>query len=184
MRKVEVKDIEKELMYLMENKIEEIIWCVHKQPLAFKSKLSQIDEEYCKKEGILICNSFNFGGTIVVDEGDVNLAVTRHKGWDMGNEIPQMMLNKFSSRVSDLSVDNNDLLYQGKYKLVSFASINVGDDFIYSCWNLTLNPNIERINRVCTKEMTKIPKSLLDLGITMYDVLSIFQEFDNKRKKS
>ena len=180
MRKVEVKDIEKELMYLMDNKKEDIIWCVHEQPLAFKSRLAQIDERYCIEHGIAICNSFNFGGTIVVDKDDINLAVTRKDGWNVGNEILQMLLDKFKSKIPDLSIDSNDLLYQGKYKLISFASINIGDGFIYSCWNITINPNIERINKVCTKEMNKIPKSISDFGVTGEEIIQIFEDWEKK----
>jgi len=180
MRKVEVKDIEMELVDLMTNKKEDIIWCVHEEPLAFKSRLAQIDEEYCKEQGITICNSFNFGGTIVVDKGDINLAVTRHNGWSIGDEILKKLLDKLKDRIPNLTVNNNDLLFQEKYKLISFASVNVGEGFIYTCWNITINPNIERINKVCTKEMIKIPKSLHDFGVTVEDVLSVFQAFENQ----
>lgn len=180
MRKVEVKDIEQELLYLFENKKEDIIWCVHERPLAFKSRLAQIDEKYCREQGVGICNSFNFGGTIVVDKGDINLAVTRHGGWNIGHEILQYILDRLKDRIPNLSISNNDLLYQEKYKLISFASINVGDGFIYSCWNITINPNIEMINNICTKEMIKIPKSLEDFGVTGEEIIKIFEDWEKK----
>lgn len=180
MRKVEVKNIENELLNLFNTRQEEIIWCVHERPLAFKSRLAQIDEDYCKEQDIEICNSFNFGGTIVVDKGDINLAVTRQNGWDVGNELLQYILDRLKNKIPNLTIDDNDLLYKNIYKLVSYASINVGDGFIYSCWNITINPNIDRINKVCTKEMNKIPKSISDFGVTGEEIIQIFEDWEKK----
>ena len=178
MRRVEVKDIEKELLNLFSTKQEDIIWCIHESPLVFKSKLAQLDEVWCKKHNIAICNSFNFGGTIVSDTDDINSAVMRKNGWTVGDSVLEFFKIKLSNIIPDLSINDNDLLYQGKYKMISYASINVGEEFIYTCLHISFNPNIELIKNICTKPMNKIPMGLASFGIKHQDIVDILQEWE------
>lgn len=178
MRRVEVKDIEKELQDLFKTQQDDIIWCIHEKPLVFKSRLAQLDEEWCLKNKVAICNSFNFGGTIVSDTNDINGAIMRRNGWNVGERILQFFKLKLSNKIENLTIDDNDLLYEGKYKMISYASVNVGNEYIYTCLHISFNPNIELIKNICTKPMNKIPMGLEPFGVTHQDIINILEEWE------
>lgn len=183
MRQVKVKDIEKELLNLFNSKKEDIIWCIHEKPLVFKSKLAQLDELWCINNNVEICNSFNFGGTIISDTNDINAAIMRQDGWSVGQELLALFQQELSNKIPELSIDGNDLLYQEKYKLISYASVNTGEGFIYTCWHISFNPNVDLIQNICTKPMLKVPMGLDKFNITHKDIIDIMQKYERQSCK-
>lgn len=178
MRKVLVKDITNELNEHIQNKIEETIYCIHDQPLVFVSKTNEINYEELEKSNVIVCPSQNFGGTIVASAGDMDMAIFKLNGWRVGSEFLKNIKEKFDKYIPNLSIDKNDLIAEGKYKLISYASVNAGDNLIYTCVHISFNPNVELINKICSKPMKKIPKSLKDYGLTTNMLEQILQEIN------
>lgn len=176
MRKVEVKDIEKELMKLIIPRNEDCIYCIHDKPLVFKSKEGIINEEYCKENNLDICNSFNMGGIIVANTGDINMAIMKDEGWEVGKNLLNDLAVELVKFIPNIKVDNNDIIVDDKYKVISYASINANNRLIYTCVHISMNPNIDHISNVCMKPMFKIPKGLNDFGITADEIINIINK--------
>ena len=176
MREVLVKNIEKELTNLIENKLEDCIYCIHKSPLVFKSKQGEINADYCTQKNVAICNSFNMGGIIVANEGDMDMAIMKQEGWDTGRDLLIVLKEKLKERIPNLSIDENDLLVDGKYKIISYASVNANDRLIYTCVHVSMKPDLEMIKYICVKPMNKIPKGLSDYGFTLEEIKTLFAE--------
>lgn len=177
MRKVLVEDIEKELTSLIQNKTEDSIYCVHVNPLVFKSKHGLINEECCYKNNIPICNSFNMGGIIVANSGDMDIAIIKQEGWNVGRELLVWLKEKLKNKIPDISIDKNDIIADGKYKLISYASINANNRLIYTCIHVSFNPDINLIENICVKPMSKIPKGLTSYKITIEEIKNFIDEF-------
>lgn len=177
MREVNQNDIEKELTNLINNRIEDCIYVVHKNPLVFKSKYGELNEEYCSEKNINICNSFNMGGIIVANVDDIDVGITKEEGWRVGKELLEFLKTSLEKLIPNkISIDNNDLIIDDKYKVISYASINSNNRLIYTCVHISFNPDIELINNVCLKKMIKIPRGLSDFGITREEVIYFLEE--------
>lgn len=172
MRKVEVKDIEKELKALIDPRNEGCIYCIHDKPLVFKSKEGIINEYYCEEHCLGICNSFNMGGIIVANTGDINMAIMKDEGWSVGDDLLRKLAAWMYNKGINVSINNNDLLIDDTYKVISYASINANNRLVYTCVHISINPNIEHICNVCMKPMNKIPKGLQEYGITAEEIIS------------
>lgn len=166
MRKVLVKDITNELNEHIQNKIEETIYCIHEAPLVFVSKTNEINYKELEKSNVIVCPSQNFGGTIVASAGDMDMAIFKFNGWHVGSEFLKNIKEKLDKYIPNLSIDKNDLIAEGKYKLISYASVNAGNNLIYTCVHISFNPNVELINKICSKPMKKTPRGLYRYGIT------------------
>lgn len=181
MRKVLVKDIETELTNLIKNEIEDVIYCIHEQPLVFKSKQAEINNEYCSKNNFEICNSFNMGGIIVANSGDIDMAIMKKDGWKVGENLLAYLKDKLQNKIPNIVIDKNDLLVDGKYKIISYASINANNRLVYTCVHISFNPDINAIENICIKPMTKIPKGLSDYGITRDEIINVIESYiENK----
>ena len=176
MREVLVKNIEKELTNLITTKTEDCIYCIHEKPRIFKSKQGEINYKYCEEHNFDICNSFNMGGIIVANTGDINMAVLKKEGWSVGNDTLNALMKKLKDKIPNLSFSNNDLLVDGKYKIISYASINANDRLIYTCFHISFNPDVEAIKNICVKPMNKVPKGLAEFGITREEIIDFLNE--------
>lgn len=170
MRKIIDKNIQEELNSLISTKTEDFIYCIYDNPVVFRSKTNEANVEYCIENNINIIDTGNMGGTIVASSGDIGLAILKYDGWKVGENIIQFLCDKLMSKVPNLRVDGNDLIGEENYKFASYASINVGDRFIYTIVAISINPNIEHIKNICNKPMNKVPKGLSDYGITSEEI--------------
>ena len=108
MRKIEVSEIEKELNYLITNEIEDVMYCIHKKPLVFRSASNDVADDYCIQNNIDVCKSFNMGGTIVANTGDIDMAILLREGWNIGKYFLQHIKKILENKISDLTIDGND----------------------------------------------------------------------------
>ena len=72
-------------------------------------------------------------------------------------------------------INGNDIIIDELYKVISYASINVGDRIIYTCVHISMNANIEHIKNICRKSMSKIPKGLNYYNVYDYEILNILK---------
>lgn len=171
--------VQQELQKLIAGKIEDAFYYIHKTPLVIPSKTNDVNVEYCTANNIPIVSAFNMGGTIVANTGDIDIAIFKYNGWNMGKDFLSYLKYNLSKFIPNIKIDGNDLIADNKYKIVSHASINLGSGFIYTVIHISMNPNIEQIQNICSKPMVKIPKGLSDYGFTTHDITTLISGFNN-----
>lgn len=176
MKKIDLNKLENELVSRLKGKIEGGVYLIHSNPLVIVSNSHEINDEYVRQTGFAVWNSRNFGGTIVAFPGDIDIGILKKDGFSVGKEFLQSMINKLSLLIQNIEIIGNDIIIDGKYKTISYASINVGDNYVYTVIHISLNPNVEIIKKICTKQMIKIPKGLIDYGLTTEDLEEILKE--------
>lgn len=179
MKKINIQELEYELTNRIKNKIEGGVYLVHDEELVIVSKAYDINIPYVKEKKLKIWNSRNFGGTIVAFPNDIDIGILKRDGWKTGPEILTKLKNYIHKEIiASISIEGNDLMIDGKYKVASFASINLGDDLIYTVVHISFNPNVEEIDCICQKKMRKIPKGLNDFGVSNLYIENILNNYD------
>lgn len=172
MIRFDAKDVEQETIRVLKNKIDNYVaYCIHDGDWVWASKNAEIDRAYCASNNINVSESYNMGGTIVASKGDVDIALFKTDGWDIGEKVLACLKETLQDIVPNLTIAGNDLLIDNQYKVASHASINTGDKLIYTVVHISISPNIELIKNICTKPMIKIPKGLGEYGITGEDIV-------------
>ena len=160
--------------------IHKIGYVVIESPVAIVHRKTQVDEEICKQYGYEIVESFNNGGTILANSGDIIFSHldAPDNGW----------LARFADRFIDWLKDkglnaekvNNDILVDG-YKVCGLCITRYGR-IDFSSAILGINTNLEHIKAICRKPMQKVPKGLREYGITTEEVEAMFLAFCEQDK--
>lgn len=127
--------------------------------------------EYCKQHNIQCVDIGRRGGAFVVNKGDIGLGYVG-KGLNnyVGELINSQFLNYLKNKGLNATSVDNDILIDG-YKVFGWASHYYKDyDAIYITCHFTLSVDLELINNICTKPMNKVPKGLLDYGISRDEI--------------
>lgn len=155
--------------------IHKIGYVVIERPVAIVHRAYQVDENICKELGYEIVESYNNGGTILANQGDIIFSHldSPENGW----------LDRFATHFVDwlkakgLNAEkvNNDILVDGfkvcglcitRYGRIDFSSAIIG-----------INTNLDHIKAICKKPMVKVPKGLSEYGITTEEVEEMFLRF-------
>lgn len=155
-------------------------YIVIERPIAIVHRKTQVDEKTCTEYGYEVYESFNNGGTILANQGDIMFSHVDapENGW----------LDRFASQFVDwlkakgLNAvrEKNDILVDGfkvcglcitRYGRIDFSSAYIG-----------INTNLDHIKAICKKPMVKIPKGLSEWGITTEEVEQMFLEFCEQDK--
>ena len=175
------KEVEKETIRVLKDRPDPYVaYTIHEEDWVYSSNLNQTNKEYCKSNNVNISESYNMGGTIVASKGDLDVAIFKTNGWYIGKTMLEDVKKYLENKINNISIDGNDLLIDGKYKVMSFASINAGDKYIYTVIHVSINPNKDLIENVCTKEMKKIPKGLSEYGITTKEMVDLVTKLANE----
>lgn len=135
---------------------------------------NDINFQYANDNGYEVWLSPTSGGSIVVNQDDVEIDIFRDNGWDDGDKFVNLIVEYLASLSLNVIRDNNDILVDG-FKVGSYSSKNVGDSnnpFIFTGIHLSFSVNLEDIRQICKKEMIKIPKGLLEFGVNQQDLIN------------
>lgn len=121
------------------------------------------------KTNWVVYKSHRFGGTIVNFKDDICIANFKKGYFIYGEEILALLGNYLQSKGLNVSIDCNDLIVDGVYKVASYASTNI-DGIIYTAIHISMSVDLEIINLVCSKPTNKIPKGLNDYNITTKEI--------------
>lgn len=179
MKKIDIQDLEKEFICRYQERIEGAVYLVHKTPLVIGSNSKDINMQYVKDMGLNVWNSRNFGGTIVSFENDIDIGIVKKGCPNLGKSILDFFKNKLDSKLFNVDITGNDILIDEKYKVISYASTNIGDNFYYTVVHISFNPNLEIINKVCSKRTKKIPSGLQDFGFNINELELMLCELGN-----
>ena len=77
--------------------------------------------------------------------------------------------------------DNNDILVDN-YKVASGCAINLAPDYkrAFTAVQICMSCDIELIENICTKPMTKTPKGLYEYGITQKEIIAFTENYFTK----
>lgn len=155
--------------------IHKIGYVVIERPVAIVHRAYQVGGEVCKELGYEVVESYNNGGTILANAGDI---IFSHL------EAPE---NGWLSRFADYFVDwlkakglnaeytDNDILVDG-YKVCGTCITRYGRIDFSSAY-IGINTNLDHIKAICKKPMQKVPKGLSEYGITSQEVEAMFLTF-------
>lgn len=151
------------------------------EEIVLTGRSNQINDEYCIEHNIRVEHTANEGGTIVVQDGDIEFGFFKYNGFSDGLELMKKICSKLQETLGDrITIDNNDLLVDGQYKVGSYSSVNVGDRLIYTGCHISMSANVEHISNICLKEMKKIPNGLSSYGIDVYALYEYIEKLLNE----
>lgn len=135
----------------------------------------QVDKETCEELGYEIVESFNNGGTIVADNGDILIGhfAEPNNGWY--DRFIEYFLDWLKAKGLNAKFENNDILVDG-YKVCGMCITRYGR-IDYTGGIISMNVNLDHIKAICKKPMVKVPKGLSEYGITTEEVETMFLEF-------
>lgn len=150
-------------------------YIVIESPIAIVHRKTQVDEATCAELGYFVYESYNNGGTILGNSGDIMFSHVAEpdNGWIY--RFAEHFANWLKGKGLNAEFIDNDVLVDGckvcgicvtRYGRVDFSSGFIG-----------INTNLDHIKAICRKPMKKVPKGLSDYGITTEEVEQMFLEF-------
>lgn len=186
-RELKIENLQKELNEIIANKEECFAYCIPDGNYVFRDKKNQLNETYCNEHNIAIIDAHSMGGAIVMSEGDIEIGIFRHNGWDDLNKFGEALASYLATKINNVKFVDNDIIVDDIYKCAGTYSVNLTgtmeDNFILSACHISINMNLELIKNICTKPMTKIPKGLSDYGITTEQIVNFLKIFTQSLDK-
>ena len=165
----------KEVEWHIRAGVHKIGYVIIEHPVAIVHRKTQVDENVCAELGYEIVESYNNGGTILANAGDIIFSHLDkpQNGWlsRFANHFVEWLKAKGLNAV----LDDNDVLVDG-YKVCGLCITRYGR-IDFSSAILAVNTNLDDIKRICRKPMVKVPTGLSDYGITTEEVEQMFLAF-------
>lgn len=155
--------------------IHKIGYVVIERPVAIVHRKTQVDEEVCKQYGYEIVESYNNGGTILANPGDIIVSHLEAPGNGWLFRFKDYFIKWLKSKGLNADFVSNDIVVDG-YKVCGLCITRYGR-IDFSSAILAINTNLDHIKAICKKPMKKVPKGLSDYGITTEEVEQMFLDF-------
>jgi hypothetical protein len=144
---------------------------------------SELNEDICKDNNILILRHYYLGGGVINFPGDLGLMEIRKGYSNIGRELLNVVDKYLQSHNLTTLIHGNDLMVLDKedkvlYKVVSFGSNWIGE-YTQTVFHASINTDIELIKKICLKPMKKIPGSLSKYGITGEELWRVILNYLN-----
>jgi len=132
-------------------------------------------EPYEDNADFEITRVYHHGGTVVVFEDTVCYA-------EFDNKRPRSRRGDLIEYLKKKGVnawgEGNDVICDG-YKVAGDSRLQLGDTgYSYYCLFVSISSDIEMINKICQKPMSKSPRGLAYYGITRKEILDVLGVFD------
>jgi lipoate-protein ligase A len=172
--------VKEQILFSLKNGIENLFYFVANTPTCFVGYGNSVDPEACRKSGLQIIELPNQGGTIISGSGSLSVGyISKYLNNTFNAELTQYLCDWLISRGLQINVFGNDILVDGIYKVASSGTRQIGN-LLFSTFHISCEVDMGAINSVCTKEMVKIPKGLIEYGIMSYEIENIFLQFAQK----
>ncbi len=159
--------------------IHKIGYVVIERPVVIVHRKTQVDERTCEQLGYEVVESYNNGGTIVANQGDIILSHldSLENGWldCFATHFTEWLKSK---GLNAKHIDNDILV--DDYKICGLCITRYGR-IDFSSAILGINTKLEDIKKICKKPMKKVPKGLSDYGVTTEEVETCFLDFCNAK---
>lgn len=155
--------------------IHKIGYVVIERPVAIVHRKTQVDEAVCNELGYEVVESYNNGGTILANQGDIIFSHldAPENGWL--DRFADHFLDWLNAKGLNAVCEDNDILVDG-YKVCGLCITRYGR-IDFSSAILAINTNLDHIKTICRKPMKKVPKGLSEYGITTEEVEAMFLAF-------
>lgn len=157
-----------------------IAYVVVDSPVVIVHRKTQVDENTCKELGYEIVESYNNGGTIVSNSGDILIGHFAEHDNRWYDEFIKYFINWLRSKGLKADFVSNDIVVDG-YKVCGMCITRYGR-IDYTGGIISMNVNLEDIKKICRKPMQKTPKGLYDYGITTDEIEQMFLDFCEQYK--
>ena len=138
-----------------------------------------IDKKYCDANEIPYFYINRTGGTIVMFPGNIiGDAIYATDSVEIVGTFINDIFAFLSENKLTPSFEGNDILIDNK-KIIGISFKKIIDGYYYFGVSISINTDIELINKICTKPMKKIPGALSDYGITTEKVMNWLLEWFN-----
>lgn len=135
---------------------------------------NDINADFCEKNNIPTFYINRDGGAIVLFPGNIAIdavytTVSYQMIFDFLSDFKKFLRNKNIEAV----ISGNDLLADNK-KVIGAIGQVLPEPFLgltYMGFSISINSDPDLINKICTKEMVKIPGALSDYGITTEEIM-------------
>lgn len=138
--------------------------------------------EYCDEHNINYVHQSKLqgGGCIVGIKDNIFIdAKDKAEGYCLSDRFSEALCQFLKSKGLDsVRCDNNDVLVDG-YKVASGCETSI-NEWQYMGYQISMNQNIELIQNICNKEMSKIPKGLSEFNILKEDILQFCTNYWQK----
>lgn len=171
-KQLKIEDYKQVIQDAITNKEECLLYAILPSNIIYKGK-GEIDEQYAIANGFDIYNSVDFGCGIVGFEGDIVLVIIKQDGWILGEQVINRLAEFLYKEGLNVTVDNNDILIDGVYKVASYSSTKIGDNVIYTGIQVTFNANADIIRHICKKDSVKVPRGLGYYGLNNQSILDV-----------
>lgn len=164
----------------IEGGIHKIGYVVIESPVAIVHRAYQVNEHICKEYGYTIAESYNNGGTILANKGDIIFSHldTPDNGWL--TRFADYFVDWLKFKGLNAEYADNDILVDG-YKVCGLCITRYGRIDFSSAF-IGINTNLDHIKAICRKPMVKVPKGLSEYGITTEEVEQMFLAFCHSEK--
>lgn len=159
----------------IESGTHKIGYVVIERPVAIVHRAYQVDENVCKELDYDVAESYNNGGTILANKGDIIFSHLDKPDNGWLNQFVDYFVNWLISKGLNAIHEDNDILVDG-YKVCGLCITRYGR-IDFSSAILGINTNLEHIKAICKKPMKKVPKGLSEYGITTEEVEEMFLKF-------
>lgn len=144
-------------------------------------KEDQCDTHYLDEHNITYFK-FNLKcGCTVAAKGNLMIVAKRHHvgGKSISLIFAEELCEYLKKKgINSVACDNNDVMVDG-YKTASAMKSEIGNWDVV-CFQISINQDIETIEKVCKKPMIKIPKGLGEYGITTEEMLQFCIDYWSK----
>ena len=152
-----------------------IAYVVVERPVAIVHRTYQVDTDECEDLGYEVVESYNNGGTIISNAGDVLIGhfAELDNGWR--DRFATYFLGWLKAKGLNADYVSNDIVVDG-YKVCGLCITRYGR-IDYTGGIIGINTNLDHIKAICKKPMVKVPKGLSEYGITTEEVEQMFLAF-------
>lgn len=155
--------------------IHKILYGTTDAPVIIVHRRTQVNAEMCEDMGYTVLESYNNGGTIVSNAGDVLIGhfAEPNNGWR--DRFIAYFIEWLKNKGLNAEFVSNDIVVDG-YKVCGMCITRYGR-IDYTGGIISMNVNLDHIKAICRKPMKKVPKGLSDYGITSEEVERMFLDF-------
>lgn len=136
------------------------------------NKEEDINKDFCDDNNIAYFRLNRQGGAIVLFPGNIAVDVI-YTGTD--KKLPYFFREDFITFLHNcnlnVKLDNNDIMVDDK-KVAGLVYTEILNKYSYVGMAVSINADIDLINKICTKPMHKIPGALSNYGITTEQIMN------------
>ena len=182
MRKIKMAEVEFEISKMINEKREDILYCVTDDIYIFNGTSGNINPAVKNKYKIFELGQS--GGTLVFAPGNIGIGMIKKDSGDTARQLMNSLLNFLISKNITADWKGNDIVVEGQYKVISHGQLPLLGGYMFTTIQINLYTTQKLVEEICAKPVLKIPRPLNDYGITTEEMektlIEIAKQLENK----